>query len=222
MRQARSSPRIACIVGVIHTRAAPRGAPILRQVGARTQPSIEELHRYSLGEYHRLIEVGGFDEDERVELLDGLLVSRSPKTPRHERAVRWLAHWLLRAVDDDRYEIGVGSPLTLETSEPEPDLTVLERTAPSPYHPSSAALVVEVAVSSIARDLGVKAAVYAAAGVPEYWVLDLAGGRMLVHRQATENGFAERFELAAGQRLTAAAVPLHTLELDELLRAADA
>lgn len=103
---------------------------------------MEELHRHSLDEYHRLIEASGFDEDERVELLDGLLVSKSPKTPRHERAVRWLARWLLRAVDDDRYEVGVGCPLTLATSEPEPDLTVLERTAPSPYHPTSAALVV--------------------------------------------------------------------------------
>ncbi len=203
-------------------RAARTGARILRQVGVRTQPSIEELHRYSLDEYHRLIEAGGFDEDERVELLDGLLVSMSPKTPRHERAVRWLARWLLRAVDDARYEIGVGSPLTLQTSEPEPDLTVLERTAPSPYHPASAALVVEVAVSSLARDLGVKAVAYAAAGVPEYWVLDLAGRRMLVHRRATEDGYAERLELAAGQQLTATAVVLPTLELDDLLRAAEA
>ena len=124
----------------------------------------------------------------------------------------------------------IGSPLTLETSEPEPDLTVLESTAPSPYHPASAALVVEVAASSLARDLGVKAAVYAAAGVPEYWVLgdteywvlDLAGRRILVHRQATKSGYTERFELAAGQRLTAAAVALPTLELDELLHAAGA
>jgi len=182
---------------------------------------MEELHLYSLDEYHRLIEAGGFDEDERVELLEGLLVSMSPKTPRHERAVRWLARWLLRAVDDNRYEVGVSSPLTLATSEPEPDLTVLERTAPSPYHPASAALAVEVAVSSLARDLGVKAALYAAAGIPEYWVLDLAGRRMLVHRKATKSGYTERFELAAGQRLTAEAVALPTLELNELLHAAD-
>ena len=191
-------------------------------MAVRGQLGIEELHRYSLDEYHRLIEAGGFDEDERVELLDGLLVSMSPKTPRHERAVRWLARWLMHAVDDDRYEVGVGSPLTLAASEPEPDLTVLERGAPSPYHPASAALVVEIAVSSLARDLGVKAAVYAAAGVPEYWVLDLAGRQMIVHRQPTDDRYAERFELAVGQRLTAAAVALPALELDELLRAADA
>lgn len=188
----------------------------------RAQPDIEELHRYSLDEYHRLIEAGGFDEDERVELLNGLLVSMSPKTPRHERALRWLARWLVRAVDDDRYEVGVGSPLTLATSEPEPDLMVLERGAPSPYHPASAALVIEIAVSSLARDLGVKAALYAAGGVPEYWVLDLVRRQMLVHRQRTEDGYAERFELSAGQRLTAAAVALPMLELDDPLRAAGA
>lgn len=75
-------------------------------------------------------------------------------------------------------------------------------------------------MSSLARDLGVKAAVYAAAGVPEYWVVDLAGRRMLVHRHATTSGYTEHFELAAGQRLTAEAVVLPTLELNELLRAA--
>jgi len=203
-------------------RGSPQWSAYPRGVGIRAQLDMEELHLYSLDEYHRLVEAGGFDEDERVELLDGLLVSMSPKTPRHERAVRWLASWLMHAVDDDRYEVGVGSPLTLASSEPEPDLTVLERTAPNPYHPASAALAVEVAVSSLARDLGVKAAVYAAAGVPEYWVLDLAGRRMLVHRQATKSGYAERFEVAAGLRLTAEAVALPALELDELLHAADA
>lgn len=186
----------------------------------RAQLGIEELHRHSLDEYHRLIEAGGFDEDERVELLDGLLVEMSPKSPRHERAVRWLARWLMLSVADDVYEVGVASPLTLGASEPEPDLAVLERGAPTPYHPAGAALVIEVSASSLARDLGVKAAVYAAGGIPEYWVLDLEGARMVAHRHPTTGGYAERVEVRKGQRLTAAAVALPALELDELLQAA--
>lgn len=82
----------------------------------RAQLGIEELHRDSLDEYHRSIEAGGFDEDERVELLDGLLVEMRPKSPRHERAVRWLARWLMLSVADDVYEVGVASPLTLAVS----------------------------------------------------------------------------------------------------------
>src|SRR5205809_2599310 len=85
-------------------------------VAARAQIELDEVYRHSLDEYHRLIEAGGFDDRERVELLDGLLVRMSPKTPRHERAVRWLASWLIRALDGDRYTVGIAGPLTLGSS----------------------------------------------------------------------------------------------------------
>jgi Uma2 family endonuclease len=190
-------------------------------VAISAQLGLEDVHRYSLDEYHRLIEAGGFDEDERVELLDGLLVSMSPKTPAHERAVRWLTRWLVQAVDHDRYEVGVGRPLTLRASEPEPDLTVVERGTPEPYHPARAALVIEVAVSSLSRDLGVKPRLYAAA-IPEYWVLDPEGRRMVVHRQPAGDRYAERVERGPGDQLVASAVPLPPLDLGELLRATGA
>jgi len=190
-------------------------------VAVRSGLDIDELHRYSLDEYHRLIEAGGFDEDERVELLDGLLVEMSPKTPRHERAVRWLASWLVRSVDADAYEVGVGSPLTLATSEPEPDLVVFERGVQTPFHPATASLVIEVAVSSLDRDLGLKTALYAGAGIDEYWVFDLDAGRIVVHRHPTTSGYAERFEVARGQRLDAAAVSVPTLAVDQLLEAVE-
>lgn len=183
--------------------------------------AIEELHRYSLDEYHRLIEAGGFGEDERIELLDGLLVAMSPKTPRHERAIRWLAGWLFAWVDREAYEVGVGSPLTLVTSEPEPDLAVFERGGPAPYHPATAALVIEVSFSSLVRDLGVKAELYAAAGIPEYWVLDLDAGRMVVHRAPGDGGYADLTEVYAGQWPEAASLALPPLDLAELLRAAE-
>ena len=60
---------------------------------------LEPLHRLSLDEYHQLIESGGFDEDARIELLDGLLVEMSPKTPEHERAISALAEWLIPSLD---------------------------------------------------------------------------------------------------------------------------
>ena len=56
---------------------------------------IEQVHRLSLDEYHRLIESGGFDEDARMELIDGLLVDMSPKTREHENAIAWLADRLM-------------------------------------------------------------------------------------------------------------------------------
>lgn len=178
---------------------------------------IDDLHRHSLESYHRLIEAGGFGEDERVELLDGLLVEMSPKSPAHEAAIRWLADWLYDEVDRTRFEIGIGNPLTLATSEPEPDLVVFERTTPQPYHPATAALVIEVSVSSLARDLGVKAVLYAAAGIPEYWVLDIDGGRLVAHRGPVASGYRERREHRRGEPVSSAALALPELTLDELL-----
>jgi Uma2 family endonuclease len=112
---------------------------------------IDQVHRLSLEEYHRLIESGGFDEDTRVELIDGLLVDMSPKTREHESAIRWLNRWLVLACEGQDLEVGVGNPLTLEGSEPEPDFIVVPRDAPRPYHPATAALVIEVSVSSSRR-----------------------------------------------------------------------
>lgn len=185
-----------------------------------TAQGAEHLHRFTLDEYHRLIDAGAFDEDLRAELIDGLLVDMSPKTPEHERAIRWLNRWLILGVDDQRYAVGVGSPLTLEPSEPEPDLTVLEQGAPAPYHPSTAPLVIEVAVSSLSYDLGPKAAVYSAAGIPDYWVADLEGRRVVVHRKPSPDGYRERFDAAPGDELRAVAVDLPPLPIAELLRAA--
>jgi Uma2 family endonuclease len=185
---------------------------------------IAQLHRLSLEEYHRLIESGGFDEDAHVELIDGLLAEMSPKSPEHENAIAWLAVWLIDAVDRGAFEVRVASPLTLEGSEPEPDLAVIPRDAPRPYHPATASLVIEVSASSLRRDLGVKAALYARAGVTEYWVLDLAHRRLVVHRNpsVTAGTYAELLELQATDRVNASAVALPELAISDVLAAADA
>lgn len=176
----------------------------------------EELYRYSLDEYHRLIDAGVFGEHERVELLDGVLVRMSPKTPRHERAVRWLARWLIRALDE-RYEVGVGNPLTIGDSEPEPDLVVIESGTPEPYHPATAVLVIEVAVSSLQRDLIAKPALYAAAGVPEYWVLDVDAERLVVHRQPGSDGYSDTFAAGPESVLSALTEAIPPLAVRDLL-----
>jgi Uma2 family endonuclease len=182
---------------------------------------IDQVHRLTLDEYHQLIESGGFDEDARIELIEGLLVDMSPKTREHEKVLRWLNRWLVTACDGERFEVGVGSPLTLERSEPEPDFAVIPRDAPAPYHPGTAALVIEVSVSSLRYDLLVKSAVYALAAVTEYWVVDLDGRRVVCHREPGPDGvYREVTEVEADGRLTAASVVLPPLDVGELLAAA--
>jgi Uma2 family endonuclease len=182
---------------------------------------IDQVHRLSLDEYHQLIESGGFDEDARIELIDGLLVDMSPKTREHENANEWVARWLFESCDQTRFRVRVASALTLEPSEPEPDFAVIPRDAPQPYHPATAALVIEVSVSSVRYDLLVKSGVYARAGVPEYWVLDLDGRRAICHRDPRPDGFYRDVgEVPGDGRLIAASVELPPLDVGELLAAA--
>ncbi len=179
-----------------------------------------QAHRFSLDEYHQLIESGGFDEDSRVELIEGVIADMSPKTAEHENAIRWLTRWLISAVDSERFEVGVQTALTLGGSEPEPDLAVIPIDAPRPYHPATAALVIEVAVSSQDRDLRQKPVLYAQAGITEYWVVDLDSGVVVVHRNATETGYEAIAEIPADGAVQAQAVELPRLEVADLLAAA--
>lgn len=178
------------------------------------------VHRFSLEEYHQLVASGGLREDSHVELIEGVIADMSPKTPAHEKAIRWLAQWLLLGVDLEDFEVGVRNPLTLETSEPEPDLMVLRRDAPHPHHPGTAALVIEVAVSSQIRDLRIKPPLYARAEVTEYWVVDLDGHRVVVHRQPRAGLYAEVSEVPADAQITAQTLSLPVLSVAELLAGA--
>ena len=158
----------------------------------------EPLHRISPEEYRRLVEAGVFDEDARVELIDGLLVDMSPKTRAHENAVAWLMRCLVLSVDPGHYEVRVGAPLTIGTSEPEPDLAVIPNFAPRPHHPATAALVIEVVVSSLTRDLTDKPPIYADAGVPIYWAVDVERQRAVTHT-SPENGRYSKVDVVAGE-----------------------
>jgi Uma2 family endonuclease len=179
-----------------------------------------QAHRFSLEEYHQLVESGGFDEDSRVELIEGVIVDMSPKTAEHEDAITWLARWLISAVDPGRFEVGVQRALTLNDSEPEPDLAVIGVDAPRPYHPATAVLVIEVAMSSQDRDLRQKPVLYAKAGITEYWVVDLDAGVVVVHRDPTETGYEAIDRIPADGAVEAQALELPRLEVAELLRAA--
>lgn len=179
-----------------------------------------DTHRFSLDEYHQLIESGGFDEDARVELIEGVIADMSPKTREHENAIVWLTHWLVGAVDPERHRVGVQTALTLAASEPEPDFAVVPVDAPRPYHPATADLVIEVAVSSQDRDLHRKPAIYARAGISEYWVVDLDTDALVVHRDPHETGYRTILTLGASDTLRAQSLPLPPLSIAELFAAA--
>ncbi len=199
---------------------APRpGAGLARIGGVSTLASPPDLHRLSIEEYHRLVQCGGFDEDARVELIEGLILDMSPKTPPHENAIRWLMEWVTDHVDRSRHQLMVCGALTIGSSEPEPDLAIIERSEPRREHPAEALLVIEVALSSADRDLHVKPALYARA-VEEYWVVDLQARRVVVHRDRADGAYREIGTVMAGDDVSARSVNMGQLPTGDLFAAA--
>jgi Uma2 family endonuclease len=141
--------------------------------------------RWTRHEYDRLLEIGLLREDDPIELVEGrLLVAEPPHDP-HARAVE-LAAEALRMAFGLGWRIRVQLPLALgAASLPEPDVAVLRGTPRDtpPGHPTSAALVVEVADSSLHLDRGLKARGYARAGISDYWIVNLVDGVVEVYRE---------------------------------------
>lgn len=139
-------------------------------------------------EFDRLSSSGLLDS-QRLELIEGELIDKMGKKRAHVNSLTLLYAWLIeifgaRFVNPEA-PIDV-APEDNPSNEPEPDLIVLKRdlshfTNENP-RPQDLQLVVEVADSTLRFDLTTKAALYARAGIVEYWVLDIAGRRMIVHR----------------------------------------
>lgn len=148
---------------------------------AETKPRVRRWKRV---EYERLIELGMFQPGERLELIDGLLVLREPQGSRHAGTIR-LALDALRAVLGPEWQIDSQLPIALDDdSEPEPDVAVVPRDSRRylEAHPTRPVLVVEVADSSYRVDHRYKTSLYARAGVPECWIIDLVHEALEVHR----------------------------------------
>ena len=142
-----------------------------------------KTRRWTRAEYDRLVELGVF-EGERLELLDGLLAVRESQGSRHSAGIRRVVAALRRALGE-AWQIDSQLPIALDDdSEPEPDVSVVPRDAVAyrDAHPSRPALIVEVAESSYRVDHGYKASLYARAGVPEYWIIDVVRETVEVHR----------------------------------------
>ena len=170
------------------------------------------LHR---DEYDRLVELGVF-EGTRVQLLGGVLIEMSPQKDTHHITVVRLNMALTPQVVG-RHSVSVQGPLLVDdVSEPEPDLTILGD--PTPKTKSrDALLVIEVADSSLRVDLGEKARRYAAAGYPEYWVIDVTARVLIRHLDPQPDGTWSRIDRLADGVVEPVAVDDVRVDLAELL-----
>jgi Uma2 family endonuclease len=147
------------------------------------QPSLT-VRRWTRAEYERLVELGLF-EREPLELVGGQLIVAEPQGAYHAGGVR-AVDYALRAVLPPGWIVSVQSPVSLDDeSEPEPDLVVVPgRLADyGRAHPSRPVLAVEVAESSLAFDRRDKGSLYARAGIPDYWIVNLVDRVLEVYRE---------------------------------------
>lgn len=154
--------------------------------------------RFTRDEYLRMAEVGILTEDDPVELIHGQIVEMSPENTPHRAAIIKLNRVLVEALDADSYAVQPQSTLPLdEHNVPEPDLAVLRGTPDDLMKGElPIALVIEGADTSLERDRTVKQTLYARAGIPVYWIVNLAARELEVYSDPDEDRYREHSTLA--------------------------
>lgn len=176
---------------------------------------------FTVDEYHRLAEAGILTEDDRIELIAGELVTMSPIGTRHAACVKRLNRLLGRALGV-RALIGVQDPIWLgDETEPQPDLAVL-RPRPDDYargHPtaSDVLLLIEVADTSQRYDREVKVPLYARAGIPEVWLVDLTAETIERYAEPANGTYRQMERAGRGQTLIPTTLPGFAVSVDAVL-----
>jgi hypothetical protein len=149
---------------------------------------LDRLHRVTVEAYHRMAEAGVFGAEARVELLEGALVDKMTKNPAHSLTTGLIQDTLARLAPPGWYMLAQ-EPITLEDSEPEPDVALIRgrRRDHAHHHPGPPEVerVIEVSDASYRFDRDVKGRIYAAAGIAASWIVDLSRRRLEAFTEPT-------------------------------------
>lgn len=186
---------------------------------APTDPAVPA--RWTTEQFLRLVDKGVLGPDDQVELLEGVIVAMAPSNVAHDGAVGLVSQALFRAVGDRavvRVQLSfVAGPHSL----PEPDVTVVPGTARDyeRRRPAGALLVVEVSDTSLKQDRLTKAAIYAAARVPEYWIVNLRDDCVEIRRtpEARARRYRDVVVARRGETIDLAELPGVGVAVDDLL-----
>lgn len=167
--------------------------------------------KISLERFHRMAEAGIFGADDRIELIDGEMLTIAPIGGPHMTMVNRLNSLLVRAAGD-RAVVSIQNPVALPPdSEPQPDVVVLKPSAGALSAgvpgPAEVLLVIEVADSTLRYDRGVKIPLYARHGIQEVWIVDLQARRIEVFRAPGPGGYAQRREIGPKESVALHALP---------------
>ncbi len=162
------------------------------QVNNTTAPiPTEPIWRFSVSAYHEMIRLGILNSDDPVELLEGWIIQKMPKNPPHRVANKLFRNALEEIVPAGWY-VDAQEPVTLEDSEPEPDVVIVRGNTRdyTKCHPGSedVVMVVEIADSTLERDRSYKKRIYARAGIPVYWIVNLIEQQIEVYTEPDISG----------------------------------
>ena len=184
-------------------------------------PPARERRRFTVAEYYRMAEVGILNPDERVELIEGVIVVMPPIGPLHAAGVD-ISTEVLAPLAPGRFILRIQNPLRLsETMELEPDVMLLRRRddyyATAAPGPADALLVMEVSDSTLAYDRQVKIPIYARAGVPQTLIKNLPGDCIEGFAQPGPEGYARHIIYRRGDKIRLVSLPDLELAVADLL-----
>ena len=177
-------------------------------------------HKIDVDDYYRMAETGILGEDDRVELIEGEIIDMAPIGVGHAAAVIRMTRALVPACMG-RADVSVQNPVRLDqASEPQPDFIILRLRADG-YElahpgPADVLLLIEVADSSLRFDRTVKLPLYARAGIPEVWIVDLQHRTLEAHRLPEGGRYTQTASYGPGNRLALALAPEITLSMDQI------
>lgn len=182
-------------------------------------------HRFTVEEFLRMAEVGLLTDDDRMELIQGEIVEMSPINVAHASTVSRLISVLSRMFGN-HVILSVQNPLQLnDQTLPQPDVTLLRprddfysREHPKP---EDVLLLIEVSDTTVSYDHRVKSVLYGAAGIPEYWIVNLPARQIEVFRDPLNSGYRMTIRYAPGETLSPLAFPDVMLAVDDVLGSKD-
>lgn len=189
-------------------------------------PHVWAHKSWSSDEFEKLIDLGVFGPEEKLELIGGELIPKMTQNGPHATSVTLVQEMTL-ALGLQRVVVRVQLPLRLGTNDrPEPDVALVEGVARdfAIHHPTMALLVVEVSDATLAADRTTKASMYARAGIQDYWIVNINENLLEVHREPIEDAsafFGARYaavhKLSRGESIAPLAAPEHPVPVADLL-----
>ncbi|HEY9770804.1 MAG TPA: Uma2 family endonuclease [Coleofasciculaceae cyanobacterium] len=186
--------------------------------GKKSADMTSIIYQWSVDEWHELVDAGVL-EGKPVELLEGNIVEMSPEGIEHSYTNQSVSDYL-RDLLKGQAHVREGHPITLDNSEPEPDIAIVQlpETIYRSHHPYPQDIywLIEVSNRTLKKDLEQKIITYARNGIPEYWIIDLKNKKLIIHTQLQNTHYSQTTEYQSGS-VTSQAFAEIKIDLDKLL-----